>query len=258
MNLLCGTNCLNSNMILRRQWNVGIINSFLMSDVVTLGVGWCNYESTPNLYTKILLRKILSSEYMHSVRDSYTKRMLNSCGIDNVMNTSCPTMWGLTESHCAKIPSTKAKNVVFTLTDYRKDFEADKNLIIALKKSYDNVYFWVQGSGDYDYFLTFGDLINDINIIPATLNAYDDLLKSDLSIEFVGTRLHAGIRALQFGRRSKIIAVDNRAEEKRKDFNLPVMSRDYNLKSLLDSFNNNIELDLTIPFETINDWKSQF
>jgi hypothetical protein len=134
MNLLCGTNCLNSNMILRRQWNVGFINSFLMSDVVTLGVGWCNYESTPNLYTKILLRKILSSEYMHSVRDSYTKRMLNSCGIDNVMNTSCPTMWGLTESHCAKIPSTKAKNVVFTLTDYRKDFEADKNLIIALKK----------------------------------------------------------------------------------------------------------------------------
>ena len=47
----------------------------------------------------------------HSVRDSYTKKMLNSIGINNVVNTSCPTVWNITPDHLATIPDTKAKYV---------------------------------------------------------------------------------------------------------------------------------------------------
>ena len=41
----------------------------------------------------------------------------------------------------------------------------------------------------------------------------------------VGTRLHAGIRALQKGNQALILSVDNRATEINKDINIPVISR---------------------------------
>ena len=45
------------------------------------------------------------------------------------------------------------------------------------------------------------------------------------NIDYVGTRLHAGIRALQHKKRTIIIGIDNRAIEKAKDFNLTVIDR---------------------------------
>ncbi|MBK5145711.1 polysaccharide pyruvyl transferase family protein [Budviciaceae bacterium BWR-B9] len=258
LNFLCGTNCLNSSMLIHRQWNIGLINSLLMKKVITLGVGWGNYQQHPDTYTSLLLRRMLSANHLHSVRDSYTESQLKKAGVKNVINTSCPTMWDLTEQHCAQIPTSKAENVVFTLTDYRQDYDKDLTLIQALKESYQDVYFWVQGSQDYEYFKTFGRHLDGIKVIPANLSDFDKILLSSLSLDYIGTRLHAGIRALQKMRRSIIISVDNRAEEKRKDFNLTVIPRNLTVSEYVDIFNQHVELQLTIPFSAINEWKAQF
>lgn len=49
-------------MMLHRQWNVGFLNSVFMKDVITLGVGWQNYQGKPDFYTKTLLKRLLSRE----------------------------------------------------------------------------------------------------------------------------------------------------------------------------------------------------
>ena len=43
-------------------------------------------------------------------------------------------------------------------------------------------------------------------------------------MDFVGTRLHGGIRALQKGHRTLIIGIDNRAIEINRDTGLPVLN----------------------------------
>lgn len=140
-----GSNLLMSNMCGRfRQWDIKIWNKKVIRDVVLLGVGWHQYSKNANLYTKNLYRKILSSNYIHSVRDEYTKNKLEQIGIKNVINTGCPTLWKLTEEHCKEIPRNKAENVVCTLTDYRKDPEKDKKILSILKDNYQKVYFWPQ------------------------------------------------------------------------------------------------------------------
>ncbi len=258
LNFLCGTNCLNSSMFLHRQWNVGYLNSILMKPVVSLGVGWGNYQNAPDFYTKTLLKKIFSNQHFLSVRDSYTEEKFKLAGLKNVINTSCSTMWTLTPEHCQLIPQNKADDVVFTLTDYRKNKEFDLTLIRSLKNSYKNVYFWAQGSQDYNYFMSFNNEINDINVIPANLKSFDSLLDKHMSLDFVGTRLHAGIRALQKGKRTTIISVDNRAEEKKKDFNLNVIPRDWDISTYIDFFNNSYTTNIKIPLENITKWRSQF
>lgn len=258
VNFLCGTNCLNSSMLLHRQWNIGLLNSIFMKRVITLGVGWQNYQSKPDFYTKVLLKQMLDSNFYHSVRDTYTQEMLFSIGIQNVINTSCPTMWNLTKEHCLKVANEKSDNVIFTLTDYRIDREKDLNFISALGKTYNNIYFWVQGSQDYDYFLSLGDVVKNIKIVPPNLNSFDNILENIESIEYVGTRLHAGIRALQKRKRSIIISVDNRAEEKKKDFNLKVIPRDLSSSEYMRIFNESFVTDIKLPVDEINRWKSQF
>ena len=150
--------------------------------------------------TLILLKSILSKDIIHSVRDSYTEKMLKSIGIENVINTSCPTMWNLTEEFCLQIPKSKGESVVVTLTDYKKDYKRDIQLIKILKNCYDRIMFWPQGSGDLEYFNEL-DLNNHGEILSCNLSVFNDVLEND-GVDFVGTRLHAGIRALQKKKRT--------------------------------------------------------
>ena len=76
------------------------------------------YLGKPNFLSKVFLRNLLASKMIHSVRDEYTKEKLLKIVIKNVLNTSYPSTWNLTESHCNKILKTKSDAVVFTLTDY--------------------------------------------------------------------------------------------------------------------------------------------
>ena len=83
------------------------------------------------------------------------------------------------------------------------------------------------------------------------------ILENEESIDFVGTRLHAGVRALQNRRRTIILGIDNRAFEKAKDFNLTVCPRD-DLDKLNELINSNLQTQINLPNENIARWKSQF
>lgn len=254
-----GTNLLSSKMRTQRQWKIGIKEFFYLNNLILLGVGWKNYQNNPTIYSSIFFKKILDSDNLHSVRDSYTENMLNKAGIKNVINTGCSTMWNLTENYCTNIPRTKAEDVVLTLTDYRKSHSDDIELVNILKKNYNTIYFWPQGARDYNYAKDLGILnFNQVVLINPNLTSFDELLANkDISLDFVGTRLHGGIRALQFKRRTIIIGIDNRAIEKSKDFNLTVVNRgdSHNLEKLIK---NSFETRIKIDTPNISKWKSQF
>lgn len=224
-----------------------------------LGVGCNNYQDSPSSYTERCYRQLLNTGMIHSVRDDYPLEYFKAMGVKNVINTACPTFWRLTPEHCSHLPKSKAKEVVFTLTDYRKDLEADQLMLEQLLISYEHLHFWPQGPGDEDYLLQLISVEQQqrITILAPRLDAYDKLLTSEISLDFVGTRLHAGCRAMQKGRRALIIGVDNRAKEKQASFNIPVLERQhiYQLQSKLAS---NIEIKIRLPQEEIQRWKQQF
>lgn len=253
---VCGSNLLMGKLNGRfKQWHIGYQDIKFLRNSIIIGAGWWQYNNEPNLYTKVLYRNILSKDYIHSVRDDYTVKMLNKVGIHNVINTGCATMWDLTPEHCAEISDKKSDTVVFTLTDYKKNVEKDKELIKILCNNYSKIYFWPQGVGDYSYFNSLNPS-DDIMVIPPNLKAYDSVLENE-SIDYVGTRLHGGIRALQKKRRTIIIAVDNRANEKKKDFNLVCVDRN-NLDDLSNLIVGGWKTDIHIPLDNIALWKAQF
>ena len=255
--IIGGTNLLSSNMNNYNQWKINLLDSFYLKNIILMGVGWWQYQKKPNLYTKYLLKKVLSKDLIHSVRDTQTEQMLKSIGITNVLNTGCMTMWQLTPEHCKQIPITKADNVVFTLTDYNQNIIYDQALIDTLIKNYKTVYFWPQGSEDLDYLAKLKNT-NKIIILGGNLFPYDELLDNkSLELDFIGTRLHAGIRALQKLRRTIILGIDNRAEEKAKDFNLNVLSRDQ-IEKLEQILMNDFRTDIKLNEKNILLWKKQF
>ncbi|MBD3842655.1 MAG: polysaccharide pyruvyl transferase family protein, partial [Campylobacterales bacterium] len=252
-----GSNLLKSTFFgFKRQWNITLRMFKLAGPVVLVGAGWWQYGNKPNLYTKILLRSYLSKDHIHSVRDEYTKRVLNEMGIMNVVNTSCPTMWSLTPEHCSEIKKEKSSTVVFTLTDYAKDYESDKFLIETLLRNYKKVIFWPQGAKDDEYFSELNVKSSNLEVISPSLKSFDKLLQNG-DIDYVGTRLHGGVRALQHKIRTLIIGVDNRAEEKKRDFNIPVLTRK-NISSLDEVVSNSYSTEIIIPIDMINTWKAQF
>lgn len=253
---VAGTNILSSKfkVIKANLWNINLVDIMKLNKVILMGVGWNNYQDKPSMLAKFAYNNMLNDSVIHSVRDSYTKSKLVSIGIENVVNTSCATMWSLTPDHCKMIPSEKAENVIMTLTDYSPDVTNDRKLIHILEANYKKVYIWIQGSNDYDYVKS---LSKTLNIVGPTLKEFDDLLDSELNLDYVGTRLHAGIRALQKHRRSIIIGIDNRANEKQKDFNIPVIKRE-NINELETKINSTFNTNLTIDFKLIAEWKKQF
>ena len=255
--LLCGTNLLTSNMNKRNQWKINMKDSIYLNDVCLFGVGWWQYQHAPNIYTRILYKRVLSKELLHSVRDSYTEKMLKSIGINNVINTACPTMWNLTPEFCKQIPHKKAKDVLVTITDYKKDEINDKKLFDILIKNYNKVYVWIQALDDYSYLSQIVDLKNIIIVNP-TLESLDNILVQNNDLDYVGTRLHAGIRALNHQKRTIIIGVDNRATEISKDCNIVVVKR-ANIETELEKLiNSEFTTNIKLPLENIKIWKNQF
>jgi len=251
-----GTNLISSNMNSYNQWKINLIDSFFLNDIILMGVGWWQYQKEANFYTRYLLKSVLSGGALHSVRDSYTESMLKKSGFNNVINTSCATMWRLDEEHCSSIPQVKAEKVVATLTDYNTDTKNDLAFIQLLNRLYSKVFIWPQGSGDIDYIESLG-VKNIATVLPPKLEAYNAILENEESIDFVGTRLHAGVRAMQKRRRTIILGIDNRAFEKAKDFNVTVCPRD-DLRKLESLINSNFATRINLPTENINRWKAQF
>ena len=258
LRFVCGTNLLKYDMLKGfRQWDIGLHQAKYIGPAILLGCGWWQYQEKKDLYSKLLFSQILSKDFVHSVRDQYTLLKLKEMGISNAINTGCATMWSFTEDYCRKIPVQKANSAVTTLTDYKKNIQKDGEMLSFLSQNYQNVYLWLQGAGDAQYYQQIRrDEWKNVHLVSPSLKAYDALFEKE-DIEYVGTRLHAGIRALQHQKRSLILAVDNRAIEKKKDFNLPVIARD-DVASLRSILFQDQHTQIHIPQAEIESYLSQF
>lgn len=252
---ICGANTLKQSLFrISPDWNINYFNCKYYKDSITIGVGTDMNAKHMDFYTKRMYKKIFSKKYIHSVRDERTKKILENLGFQAI-NTGCPTLWSLTPEFCKQIPTDKADNVVFTLTFYDKDPKNDQKLIDILKENYNKVYFWVQGSEDYEYFKTFKN-IEQIEIVSPALDSYRKILQQE-NIEYVGTRLHAGIFAMKNKKRSIILSVDNRAQDMSVTYQLNTILREQidTLPAMLhSSFQTNVHIDQ----EKIQQWKDQF
>lgn len=253
--IVCGTNILSCNM---RSYGLWKLPRHLKGyyGITLMGVGFDSYNTKSDLYSRLLFRYMLSPEGMHSVRDSHSEKAMKLMGIRNVLNTGCPTMWNLTPEHCAAIPTTKASKVVCTITDYSRDAQNDKAMLDILLENYDKVYLWLQGQNDLAYVRELG-YEEMLELVDSTLEAYDAILAMD-DLDYVGTRLHAGIRALSKGHRSLIISIDNRAECIGADTGLPILRREDISSMLGNRIKSEIETRIALPLENISRWKAQF
>lgn len=174
---ISGTNLLSSNLETQNQWKiVNTHRKFIKNKVVLVGVGWWQYQGYINKYSAKIYKSVFSNDVIHAVRDSYTEEKLKDIGIKNVLNTSCPTLWGISPAKCKNIPIGKAMNVVTTLTCYNKNKFDDGKMLKILSENYGKVYLWLQGYDDFLYLNEIKSNIKNIEIIPPTLESYDDLL----------------------------------------------------------------------------------
>jgi polysaccharide pyruvyl transferase WcaK-like protein len=253
---VCGSNLIRGKMNrLVKLWDINLRSASIVSPLILIGVGWWKKGDLPNQYSKLLYSRLLDKKMLHSVRDNFTLSQFQAMGFKNIINTACPTMWNLTKDHCKDIPKNKAKDVITTLTDYDKNPLADQQMLNILSKKYRKVFLWLQGVNDFNY----AHLLNlptNLELVNPNLEDYDTLLETQ-DIDYVGTRLHAGIRALQKKRRTIILAVDHRALEKKKDFNLTVLDRNdiHLLEGMIDD---TFKTDIQLPLENIQTWKNQF
>ena len=83
----------------------------------------------------------------------------------------------------------------------------------------------------------------------------DELENND--IDYVGTRLHAGIRAIQKKRRALVLSIDNRASEISNDIGMNVVPRE-DIEKIEFFITNEQKTSIKIPHKNIEAWKAQF
>ena len=119
---------------------------------------------------------------------------------------------------------------------------------------YPEVMFFPQMREDLHYMQKFG--FDGIKIIPPNLEAYNAILQNE-EIDFVGTRLHGGVRALQRRQRALILAIDNRATEIARDTGLPVVQRT-DIGAIKAWVESAPEARISLPQKAIDEWRRQF
>jgi polysaccharide pyruvyl transferase WcaK-like protein len=254
LTVIGGSNLLSSYMDGYFQWDLTLANAIAARGSILLGAGWWRDQGQCNRYTKILLSMVLSRKFIHSVRDSQAEQHLRSIHIPKVVNTACPTMWPLARMDLKRLPIQPAANVLCMLTDYLKEPEVDQAFLNLLMRNYSTVYIWPQGAGDLTYIK---DLSFDGTILEQGLASLDELLASEVELDYVGTRLHGGVRCLRAGKRSLIIEVDNRAREVNRDTGLPTVER-ADLEGIEKWTKGSEPVAISLPEESIASWKAQF
>ena len=252
---VCGSNLLWKRMFIPRPtFNINPFNCMPYEGCILFGVGTDSGKKPLDGYTKRLYRKILSRDFIHSTRDDRTKAMVESLGL-RAINTGCPTMWGFTPEFCSTVPTGKASNVIFTITDYSRDVEHDKTMIQILKRNYATVSMWLQGAFDEEYLDELGER-DGIRLIGPSVEAFDKALRND-DVEYVGTRLHAGMYALQHRVRCTIITVDERVRSMRERYGINCIERD-EVDDLEQLINSQIQTNMNIDEDAIARWREQF
>lgn len=254
---VAGSNLLSPNMS-HGQWKLP--NRYeSLEGVCLLGCGWSCYNGKTTDFSREFYQRILKNNWLHSVRDRYTEERLRAVGVDNVINTGCPTMWSLTKEHCKQIPKGKGQNVVTAVTCDAPNRSEDVFMLETLLSHYERVYFWQQSEDDRAYLeeILKGQQLERLEILPRSLEAYGRILEPGRT-DYVGNRLHAGIRALNRGCRSLIVSIDNRAAEIGRDTGLPIVERENLRSQLANRITQEYETVITLPWKEIEEWKNQF
>lgn len=259
LKFLCGTNAIYTNMIRPNlNWKINFLDNVVQRGTILLGAGIGINRKQFNLYTSSLWKKVLSKKYIHSVRDLKTKEYLDKIGIESIC-TGCPTTWRFTEQFLADVPREKAKEAVFTLTCYNKDYAYDKKMIDVLLRNYDRLYFFAQTFGDVAYLneLLSQEELSEICVIGGNLDAYDSLL-SGTDLDYIGSRLHGGMYALQHKKRAIVISIDYRASNMLIDSNIVIDRKNSSAEDLENIINSRFGTRMEIPLDDIAKWKAQF
>lgn len=252
-----GTNLLTANVVRSiGQWAVGPLSKRLYKDSIMVGVGITKDNQKPTGLTKMFYKDILRRDIAHSVRDEQSKQMLESICDVKVINTGCPTLWGLTPDFCAGIPTQKATNVVFTVSGQTKyqNRERDQLLLSTVEQLYDKIYFWVQTYEDEPYFRSLQHT-KDVQYV-YSLKQYGDICDHG-DVDYVGTRLHGGVFAMQHGVRAVIVEIDHRAKGFREINNINTIPRE-RLEELSDYLQGTIQTKVHLREKEIKEWTSQF
>lgn len=257
LKFICGTNLFWTNMLRPNPLlNVNIMNYKPMRKSILMGVGYDGVKCSDHFdpYSKMLWKRVLSHKYVHSTRDDKTVEYLNMLGL-KAINTSCPTLWKLTPEHCKDIPTKKADKVVFTLSSTGGiNRENDQKIIDCLLKNYKEVYFWSQTYGGYKTLRSYENC-DKIKYIDPELNEYRKfLLEND--VDYVGTRLHGGVFAMQNKKRAINLSVDHRAEEFDR-YHINVLPQD-DIQAIDEKINSDFATAVTVDYKIVNEWLSQF
>ena len=253
---ISGTNLLSAKIANTfYQWPVGPISAKLYRNSILAGVGTTYENVSPSLYSRYIYNHILRKDIIHSVRDEQSAEFLRSMGFQ-VINTGCPTMWKFTPEFCKKINVKKQPNVVISLSGNGslKNEPYDCLLLDSIRKLYKKVYFWVQTIHDERYLYKL--LPENDFVIIRSLKEYQNILRNE-NVDYVGTRLHGGVFAIQNEVRAFIIEVDHRARGFKEDFNLNVIERS-DIENLADIVQKDVPTDIKINIDGINEWCSQF
>lgn len=257
----CGTNLIHHEMPKKGHWRLPKrfpfpVGHYHPKKLALMAVGSNAAALSPSATS--FLKKTLWSEVPVSARDVATQQMLSDSGL-SVSHTGCVTMWNLPKDHAERLPKEKADAVVVCLTGTRRAplhrIEFDIKLLEKLNSTYKKCFFWPQGQVDLEYFLSLDR--PGFQIIEHSLEAYEALLSSsDMSIDYVGARLHGGVLAMMHGRRPLVIKVDNRAADIGDSVNLPVIGvDDYAQIDVL--LNEPRETRLSVPYDAINAWRTR-
>ncbi len=259
-----GSNLLHSDMLSQRIFLMRkgkLLWLFpCIKNLVLLGVGWgLGYKENITLRTKILYNNILHPDYIHSVRDGYTQAKLQYAINRNVINTACTSMWGLNNTNSNL--QVEPKKCLFTLTDYKQDKINDCQLISFLLSRFSKLTFFPQGSNDMGYISSleiYKSNKSAIELLPHSYASFKEYIKNEEFV-YIGTRLHAGIKCIDAGRKSIIISIDHRSAEIANDTFIPVVKRgEYTIISNWIEKKEVFNKPIQIPLEDIEKWKTQF
>lgn len=254
-----GTNLFLDNLHgIRPQFMLNLFNLSLYKDAVFVGVGRSgNFKNVTDMYTRYLYTHSLSMNFIHSVRDEGTKEALENMGIQAI-NTGCPTLWRFTKEFCESIPKRKSQNVVCSVSGHipQRNPDKDKQMLTCLKRNYDKIYVWVQTAIDEEYFKT---LVNEDKYpyrFIYSLNKFKRILENG-NVDYIGTRLHGGVYALQHKVRTIIVAIDERANGFYESNNIPVLQRE-DIERLDEAINGEVVTDIHVNRKNIATFLSQF
>lgn len=255
---VCGTNLISQKRVgkINTQWQIHPYEIPIFRNSILVGAGTTDGSEKVDFYAKYLYKKVLSDKYMHSVRDELTKRVIESLGF-KAINTGCPTLWELTPEHCREIKRSKSENCIITVSGYadQKDASADQVFVDIVKKNYNKIYAWIQTTEDEKYLYSLKGTENIEKIY--SLSKYREILRNG-NVDYIGTRLHGGVFAMQNKVRSVVISIDHRAEGFHEKNNIPIIRRknvEINLEKMIYS---DFETKIINDYDAINKFKSQF